>query len=63
MLELKLIQQLIHLYWFLLPMALFLLPIIMSLFNENTDDPDSGLPVIYLLFWTASLFTVIGHYI
>jgi len=51
-------------YWFLIPIALFLVPFMLVLFNDQTERefPDVNIPVITTLCWTLAAGIIIGHF-
>ena len=54
--------------WWYLPIFLFLVPMVTSLFviyHSAFDDLASVvlIPPAYLVFWAAAIFIIIGHFI
>jgi len=53
------------LYWWYLPIVLFLIPIVYCMFRGNQGAYDFGLDLIFIFgtCWSGALFTLIGHFL
>ena len=55
----------LKLYWWMLPIALLLIPFIYALVRERHGDYDFGLDVgcAFIVCWAGAIFFLIGHFL